>query len=154
MEYCVQAWSPWTIGDKDILEAVQNRAVKAVSNLRSQTYEDRLLELGLDSLEERRKRGDLLMAYRVFSGEVNVDPSTWFTPAIHIGPGLVTRRQDGYQNVIVPQWNGEIRRNFWSVRVCDPWNDLPDSVKMVESMDSFKNSVDNLRGWGRQPNRQ
>jgi hypothetical protein len=36
------------------LEAVQRRAVKAVTNLRSQTYEDRLQELGIDTLKERR----------------------------------------------------------------------------------------------------
>ena len=50
LEYCAPAWSPWTIGDKEVLEAVQRRSVKAVTNLRSQTYESRLQEISLDSL--------------------------------------------------------------------------------------------------------
>ena len=150
LEYCVPAWCPWSIGDKEILEAVQRRAVKAVTNLRSQTYEGRLQELGLDSLEERRKRGDLITAYKVLTGKDNVDPSTWFT-TLDNGVGATTRRQAGHLNVEVPVWDGEVRRNFWSVRVCDPWNDLPDSVKMAETVEVFKNSVDNLRGWGRKP---
>ena len=154
LEYCAPAWSPWTLGDREVLEAVQRRAVKAVSNLRSRSYEDRLRELGLDSLEERRKRGDLLMAYRVHSGKDNVDPKTWFTMSKPAGDNRAIRRQAGYQNVDIPEWNGEMRRNFWSVRVCDPWNGLPDSVKMAETIEVFKNSVDNLRGWGRQPARQ
>ena len=150
LEYCAPAWSPWTQGDRDVLEAVQKRAVKAVSNLKSRSYEERLLELGLDSLEERRKRGDLLMAYRVHSGKDNVDPKTWFTMSKPEGDNRATRRQAGYQNVDLPEWNGETDSetdsHFWSVRVCDPWNDLPDSVKMAETVEVFKNSVDNLRG--------
>ena len=64
LEYAIQAWSPWTAGDKEVLEAVQRRAVRAVTNLKGRTYEERLRELQLDTLEERRKRGDLLQAYR------------------------------------------------------------------------------------------
>ena len=69
-----------------------------MSNLRSKSYGDRIQEQGLDTLEERRKRGDLLMAYRVFSGKDNMDPSTWFK---NFGPGegVVTRRQGGHLNV-------------------------------------------------------
>ena len=37
IEYCACSWSPWTEGDKNVLEAVQKRAVKAISNLRTRT---------------------------------------------------------------------------------------------------------------------
>ena len=171
LEYCSAAWSPWQVGDTELLEAVQRRAVKAVSNLKSRTYEDRLKELGLDSLAERRKRGDLIQAYRVFSGHDRVDPATWFKRSIPadrnvqlvldrptegrptVEGAVTTRRQGGFWNVDTPEWNGEIRRNFWSVRVCDPWNDLPDSLKMTESVNGFKNALDEHRGWGRQQQR-
>ena len=62
LEYAIQAWCPWTVGDKEVLEAVQRRAVKAVANLRGKTYNDRLRELNLDTLEDRRQRGDLIQA--------------------------------------------------------------------------------------------
>lgn len=78
LEYAIQAWCPWTAGDKEVLEAVQRRAVKAVSNLRGKSYVERLRELEMDTLEERRKRGDLLQAYRILSGKDNVSPATWF----------------------------------------------------------------------------
>ena len=107
----------------------------------------------MDTLVERRKRGDLLMAYRVFSREDNVDPSTWFQ-TLEPTRGAVTRRHDGYKRVEIPVCHGEIRRNFWSVRVCEPWNSLPDSVKMAESVNCFKNSVDELKGWGGQKTRR
>ena len=103
-----------------------------------------------NNCEERRKRGDLITAYKVFSKKDNVDPATWFTTFVPGGRAL-TRNQAGYQNVEISEWNREERHNFWSVRVCEPWNGLPDSVKMSESTDSFKNSLDNIRGWGRKP---
>ena len=53
--------------------------MKAVSNLKGRNYEDRLRELNLETLEERRKRGDLIQAYRVLSGKADVDPNIWFT---------------------------------------------------------------------------
>ena len=135
------------MGNTEVLEAVQRRAVKAVSNLRSQNYEDRLQELGMDTLVERRKRGDLVTAYKVHSGKDNIDPATWFKTFEPAG-GAVTRRQAGYQNMETPQWRGEARKNFWSVRVCEPWNSLPDKVKKLETVNGFKNSVDNIKGWG------
>ena len=88
--------------DKEVLEAVQRRAVNAVTNLKSQSYEGRLQELSLDSLEERRKRVDLIMAYKVMTGKDNVDPATWFTtPNQEVG--AVTRRQAGHLNVEIPE---------------------------------------------------
>ena len=59
LEYCVQAWSPWLLQDKELLENVQRRAVNAVSGL-SGTYNEKLSSLKLLSLEQRRLRGDML----------------------------------------------------------------------------------------------
>ena len=38
LEFAVAAWSPWNQADIDSLEAVQRRAVKAISGLRGKTY--------------------------------------------------------------------------------------------------------------------
>ena len=124
-------------------------------------------------MTERRKRGDLIQAHRVFSGEVKVNPETFFKRSIPgnrqvqqildrpAGEGrptvegvVTTRKQGGFWNVDTPGWNGEVRRNFWSVRVCDPWNKLLDTIKMAETTIGFKNGLDENRGWGRQQRRQ
>jgi len=52
LEYCVQAWSPHLIKDKDCLEQIQRWATRLVKGLKKLTYEDRLKQLGIYSLEK------------------------------------------------------------------------------------------------------
>jgi len=54
LEYAVPAWSPHYIKDKQLLEQAQHRITRMNGGLRHMNYEDRLKDLGIWSLEERR----------------------------------------------------------------------------------------------------
>ncbi len=69
LEFAVPAWSPWQEGDKEVLERVQKRAVKMISGLEGKTYEERLKEVGLLTLEERRHQADMVQAYKIVTGK-------------------------------------------------------------------------------------
>jgi hypothetical protein len=47
----------------------------------------------------------------------------------------------GFENLIMPRFRTEIRRNAFSVRVIKSWNELPDSVKQSGSVRVFKSGL-------------
>ena len=63
LEYCIQAWRPYRKKDIDMLERVQRRATKMIPKVRNISYEMRLNECGLTTLETRRLRGDQIEDY-------------------------------------------------------------------------------------------
>ena len=136
LEYCVATWSPWTEGEKNILEKVQKRAISMVTNFKGRSYEEKLTEAGMVTLVERRRRGDLLQAYRVFNGVDNVDPGIWFSSAQVREGATATRQTSGFMNVTRGEGRIEIRENVWSQRVIDPWNNLPNQVKESETFNN------------------
>ena len=52
-----------------------------ISGLKSEDYEDRLKELGLTSLEERRHRADMALVHSVMHGHSDVNVDDWFQKA-------------------------------------------------------------------------
>ena len=145
LEYCSQAWCPWTIGDKDTLEKVQRRAVRMVTTLpHNMSYEDKLKLLGLTTLVERRERGDMIQMFRSLAGHDSVGHNPFFKLESEAQrPGLPTRARCGYLNVVPPKaGRTEQRRNFWSQRSVTPWNNLSDNAKMSSSVNVFKNQYD------------
>jgi len=60
LEFAIPAWTPRTATDIEILEKVQRRAVNLISGLKGANYEEKLVELGILSLEKRRIRYDLI----------------------------------------------------------------------------------------------
>ena len=150
LQYCASAWSPYTVADKDLLENVQRRAVKMITNI-SGSYEQRLAQLGLTTLEENRQRGDMVEMFKMMTGKTKVDFREWFSLApVRQGAGN-TRGITGYLNVEEPpRASGEVRKYFFSQRCPRVWNSLPDSVKKASTVNSFKSAYDEHRNGLRQ----
>jgi hypothetical protein len=114
-----------------------------ISGLQSKEYTDRLGEVGLTSLEERRQRGDAIQVWKILHGKEDVEAATWFTMASQGGHS--TRLAGHPLNIFKERSRLEIRRNFFSMRCCDMWNRLPNNIKEAKSINIFKNGYDKQR---------
>ena len=65
LESASEAWNPYLIRDICLLESVQRRATKLIQTISGLNYEDRLLTYGLQKLETRRHRQDLIVVYKL-----------------------------------------------------------------------------------------
>jgi hypothetical protein len=135
LEFAAPAWAPWTAGDKACLEKVQERALKAVSGLHSQEYQARLVELKMTTLEERRREADMLLTYKIMCNSDKKFSEKWFSLA---AAGRATRQASGLLNFVPKRGHHEYKRKFFSHRVIEPWNRLPDDVKAAKTAGAFK----------------
>ena len=140
LEYCVQAWSPYLAKDIEILERVQRAATRLVPELRRYAYAERLHRLGLPTLKERRRRGDMIEVYKIATGKERIDKEQF----LKFGDRHYELR--GHTMKLGKERSRlEIRRNFFSQRVVNCWNSLPSEVVNVKTVNNFKNTYDRHR---------
>ena len=119
------------------LERVQKRATRMITECKDQNYESRLKILGLISIEERQTRGDLIQVFKLIKGiDSNVDYREFFQLADY------SRTRGHSFKIIKVRSRLEIRRNFFSQRVVNSWNELPQYIADADSINSFKNRLD------------
>ena len=78
LEHAVAAWNPWLEADINSMEKIQERLIKMLSDVRGETYADKLKDAGLTTLKERRKRGDAIQTFKVLKGFSKVTSENWF----------------------------------------------------------------------------
>ena len=138
LEYAIQVWNPYAKKDVATLEKVQRRATKIPHLLKHLTYEERLHNLNLTSLEARRVRGDLIQLHKIESGINKVNSVEDYERS------APRRGMRGHirKEIVV---NCQQRSNFFKNRITKDLNRLPDEITSVTSTNSFKNKLDNLQ---------
>ena len=67
------------VSDREVLEKVQIKAVNLITGLKGKTYLEKLNELGLLTMDQRRKRFDLIQTFKLIRGNDKVNAkSGWF----------------------------------------------------------------------------
>ena len=141
LEYGQQASSPYLQKDIQKLEGVQRRATKLLKGIESLDYEERLKHLHLYSIEDRLRRGDMILMYRIMTDDINIDKTQLFVLKecsktrghhlkVHMGPSCKL----------------DIRHKSYTQRVIEPWNTLPEYVVCSSNVDAFKQNYDKWYG--------
>jgi hypothetical protein len=112
-----------------------------VSGLMSRKYKERLIELGLTTLEERRHQVDMLLMYKIVHGGENLPHATWFRP--HESDGHTETR--GPAECAGQPWQARDMEELFSARVGEVWKAVPVDIKRASSANSFKNAYSKFR---------
>ena len=135
LEYGNAIWGPFYQSDIATIESVQRRATKLIPELRDLSYKERLMNLKLPLLTYRRKRGDMILIFKIMNGAVRLDANKLFTH--------VSNKTRGHtKKVYKTPATKTVRINTFSQRVIDNWNSLPQSVVDAPSINAFKNRLD------------
>ena len=153
LEYAGAVWSPWLQKDKEVLEKVQERFIRMLSDVMGSTYEEKLKALGLTTLAERRMRGDMIETFKTMRGFNRVECGDWFAiqeetehRPTRMNTIIVEGKPERKMEVIVAaRAQLDLRKNFFTLRVEKQWNKLPEDVKAQRRVNGFKNHYDSWK---------
>ena len=134
LEYCIQVWDPQFRKDT----GVHRGTTKMIRGLEHLSYEDRLKELGLFSLEKRRLWRDLIMAFKYLKGDYKQKGKQLFMQVDSNRPrGNGFKRKEG-------RFRLDVRGKFFTERVVRCWNRL--SRMAVDALEAFKAELNQVLG--------
>ena len=141
LEYASSVWCPSLKGDIQQMEKVQRRATKLLPSLADLSYNDRLQQLQLPTLQYRRLRTDLIFLYKVTHDLITLNTDTHCSSCTNssmLAPSLgINTRGHDYKFQI--QHHQGIRNHFLSTRCVPIWNKLNHKTVNAISLNQFKN---------------
>jgi len=124
---------------KALLSLMQRRFTKHLRGLWNIPYEERLKKVNLDRLDVRRLRLDLILTFKILFGLTSLNTDQFFQYA----PTAISTRGPDCK-LYMPNVYTNSRKNFFSSRVLQAWNNLPNSIINFTSLKLFKTSLLNV----------
>jgi len=142
LEYAAVVWNPHQKKDITKLEKVQRDITRRVPGLQGLTYEERLEELGITTLEKRRERGDAINMYNCVTGKQFIDKENF----VKLSGG----RTRGHRlKVQKAKGKKDVKKYSFPNRAIEGWNKLPAEVIEVKNIGDFKKRYDEHMREGR-----
>jgi ribonuclease P/MRP protein subunit RPP40 len=121
------------------VESVQRRFTKRLPGLKHLSYDDRLVVLGVEKLELRRLKQDLIMTYKILFGLLDVNANELFT----VHNTNYDTRGHAYK-LLQGHCCIDVRKYFFAERIVKIWNSLPAEEANFYNVNVFSNFLDKL----------
>lgn len=138
LEHAISVWNPYFKKDIDLLEKVQRKATKIPFSLKRLSYGDRLSKLHLPTLSLRRSRGDLIETLKILHNYYDCCLTNMFSF------NQVTSLRGHNFKLRKSKYSKKCREHFLSNRIVPLWNSLPATCVNAQSVNHFKNKIDQL----------
>ena len=133
LEYSSPVWSPFTMKNITMIESVQRRAVRFVTNNydRTSSVTAMLLRLDWPSLEQRRKIAKAIMLYKILHNKVAIPFDQYKAPIT-----VFTRGHSQRFHQVAAHVNAYLYSFFpSSIKI---WNSLPELIVRARNLGEFK----------------
>ena len=130
IEYANQIWSPHLKKHITSFENVQRRATKLIPGFKDIEYKE-------------RTRGDMIEVYKLLHGKYDSDVCNIIK--LHKDSNTREGTRGHSLKLFIERACTNVRKESFSLSVTRLWNDLPEVVVTVPSVNSFKNRLD--RHW-------
>ena len=136
LEYAVQFWSLHLQRDIIKIEEIQRKTSKMIPEIRNHSYNQRLKDPNLISLEQRRLRGQLIKVFMYLRRFNNATARGLFDRDFN------DRTRNNEEKLIVKRFNTSIAQHFYPVKITTTWNAVPSDIVSSRTVNTFKNRLD------------
>ena len=127
----------------DKIEKIQRRATKMIPEIGNHSYHQRIKDLDLISLVQRRLRGQLIEVFKYLNEFNSASARELFDYDLN------DRTRNNGAKLIVTHFNTSVDQDFYPIKITTTWNALPSELVSSRIEKSFKNSLD--KHWAENP---
>ena len=125
------------------MEKIQRRATKMIPEIRNHNYHQRIQELDLISLVQRRLRWQLIEVFKYLNRCTTASARRLFDYDLN------DRTRNNGAKLILKNFNTSVAQHFYPIKIKTTWNGLPNEVVTSRTVNSFKNSL--AKHWAENP---
>ena len=107
-----------------------------IPSLRNKIYQERLNNLELITLEQRRLRGQLIETFKYLKGITRASPVGLFDLDVN------GRTRSNGQKLQTRASRTTVKNKFYPTAIVSIWNNLPENVVTANTVNTFKNRLD------------
>ena len=141
LEYAEVIWSQHKKRHVLKLERIQRIATKMLPDLEDLTYEERLKEMHLTTLKEKRERGDWITIYKLMNNLEKTDRKELILRRKGEGRNLRGHTKKLLKGICL----NDTKKYSFPQRSIDTWNGLREEVTMAKNVHQLKEKLDKYR---------